>query len=29
MAEERRVLIDKGTEAPFVGQYVKIKDTGV
>ena len=27
--EEKRVIIDKGTEAPFVGEYVNTKDTGV
>ena len=28
-AEEKRVIIDKGTEAPFVGEYVNNKATGV
>ena len=27
--EEKRVIIDKGTEAPFVGAYVNNKETGV
>ena len=27
--EERRVIIDKGTEAPFVGEYTNNKETGV
>ena len=27
--EERRVIIDKGTEAPFIGEYVNNKETGV
>ena len=27
--EEKRVIIDKGTEAPFVGEYVNNKETGV
>ena len=27
--EEKRVLIDKGTEAPFTGEYVNNKETGV
>ena len=26
--EEKRVIIDKGTEAPFVGEYVNNKETG-
>ena len=28
-AEEKRVIIDKGTEAPFVGEYVNNNETGV
>ncbi|HRH22087.1 MAG TPA: methionine-R-sulfoxide reductase [bacterium] len=28
-AEEKRVIIDKGTEAPFSGEYVNNKATGV
>jgi methionine-R-sulfoxide reductase len=28
-AEEKRVIIDKGTEAPFIGEYVNTKETGV
>ena len=28
-AEEKRVILDKGTEAPFVGEYVNTKETGV
>ena len=28
-AEEKRVIIDKGTEAPFVGTYVNNKEKGV
>lgn len=27
--EEKRVIIDKGTEAPFVGEYVNNKATGI
>ncbi len=27
--EEKRVIINKGTEAPFVGEYVNNKETGV
>ena len=27
--EEGRVIIDKGTEAPFIGEYVNNKATGV
>ena len=27
--EERRVIVDKGTEAPFTGEYVNNKETGV
>jgi methionine-R-sulfoxide reductase len=27
--EEKRVIIDKGTEEPFSGEYVNTKDTGV
>jgi len=27
--EEKKVIIDKGTEAPFVGEYVNNKKTGV
>ncbi len=28
-SEEKRVIIDKGTEMPFVGKYVNNKETGV
>ena len=27
--EEKRVIIDKGTEPPFVGEYVNNKETGM
>jgi len=27
--EEKRVIIDKGTEAPFVGEYVNNEKTGI
>lgn len=27
--EEKRVILEKGTEMPFVGEYVNTKDTGV
>lgn len=27
--EEKRVILDKGTEAPFVGEYTNNKETGV
>ena len=26
---EKRVILDKGTEAPFIGEYVNTKETGV
>lgn len=28
-SEEKRVILGKGTEAPFVGEYVNNKETGV
>ncbi len=28
-SEEKRVIIDKGTEAPFIGEYTNNKETGV
>ena len=28
-AEEQRVILEKGTEAPFTGVYVNTKETGV
>lgn len=28
-AEEKRVILEKGTEAPFAGVYVNMKETGV
>ncbi|MFA7216921.1 MAG: methionine-R-sulfoxide reductase [Candidatus Paceibacterota bacterium] len=28
-AEEKRIIINKGTEAPFSGEYVNNKETGV
>lgn len=28
-AEEKRVILDKGTEAPFTGEYINNKETGV
>ena len=27
--EERRVIVEKGTEAPFTGEYVNTTNTGV
>lgn len=27
--KEKRIIIEKGTEAPFVGEYVNTKETGV
>ncbi len=27
--EEKRVILEKGTEAPFTGEYVNTKETGV
>lgn len=27
--EEKRVIIDKGTEAPFLGEYVNSKEKGI
>ena len=27
--EEKRVIIEKGTEAPFIGEYVDNKETGI
>ncbi|MEI6532383.1 MAG: methionine-R-sulfoxide reductase [Candidatus Roizmanbacteria bacterium] len=27
--EEKRVIIDKGTEAPFIGEYVNTKENGI
>lgn len=27
--EEKRVILDKGTEAPFLGEYVNTKETGI
>ncbi|MFZ2206110.1 MAG: methionine-R-sulfoxide reductase [Microgenomates group bacterium] len=28
-AEEKRIIIDKGTEAPFKGEYVNTKEAGI
>lgn len=28
-AEEKRVILEKGTETPFTGEYVNTKETGV
>lgn len=27
--EEKRIIVDKGTEAPFIGEYVNNKETGL
>jgi methionine-R-sulfoxide reductase len=27
--QEKRIIIDKGTEPPFIGEYVNTKDTGI
>jgi len=27
--EEKRVIIDKGTESPFIGEFVDTKDNGI